>query len=133
MTYKTVDYDKALCTKSDLDFFNTSPVARNEAIALCMLCTERRTCLSGALNTPEVYGVWGGNDEWELRRDVQLNGEKEPHEYNRPPRCAWCKSLDIEYQNQKIRDNQRNKKLFKCKECELTWWIFTVPKSKAVK
>lgn len=40
----------------------------NAAIALCVGCPVRRTCLEHALAVPERFGVWGGTTELERRK-----------------------------------------------------------------
>lgn len=34
-----------------------------QAIAICNTCPVKKQCLEHALNTPEIYGVWGGMTE----------------------------------------------------------------------
>lgn len=41
-------------------FFAESPADVETAKALCLDCPVRSTCLSGALDRHEPWGVWGG-------------------------------------------------------------------------
>jgi len=61
----------AACRSADPDlFFPISSSGRSlaqvaEAKAICAGCQVRRDCLSFALRTHQVYGVWGGLSEQE--------------------------------------------------------------------
>ena len=49
------------CHRSDPDlFFAESPADVETAKAICTQCPVRSTCLSGALERQEPWGVWGG-------------------------------------------------------------------------
>jgi WhiB family redox-sensing transcriptional regulator len=41
-------------------FFAESPTDLERAKSLCVGCPARLSCLTGALQRQEVYGVWGG-------------------------------------------------------------------------
>lgn len=41
-------------------FFSEDPGAVERAKLLCTTCAGRRTCLAGALERHEPWGVWGG-------------------------------------------------------------------------
>jgi WhiB family redox-sensing transcriptional regulator len=67
----------AACRGSDPELFFRRPGERGPALreretqaqAICSACPVRRTCLEWALAVPELYGVWGGRTEEELRRE----------------------------------------------------------------
>jgi WhiB family transcriptional regulator, redox-sensing transcriptional regulator len=48
------------CTDDPELFFAESPEDVETAKALCLSCAARLTCLSGALERREPWGVWGG-------------------------------------------------------------------------
>ncbi|MGA2825439.1 MAG: WhiB family transcriptional regulator [Streptosporangiaceae bacterium] len=48
------------CTDDPELFFAESPADVESAKALCRGCAARLTCLSGALERQEPWGVWGG-------------------------------------------------------------------------
>jgi WhiB family transcriptional regulator, redox-sensing transcriptional regulator len=64
------------CIGEDPELFfpvgNTGPAAEQtaRAIAVCMACPVRTTCLEWALDTCQDAGVWGGLDE-EQRRQIR--------------------------------------------------------------
>ena len=44
-------------------WFPTSREAESTAKALCVACPVRRDCLSYALASPDLVGIWAGTDE----------------------------------------------------------------------
>jgi WhiB family redox-sensing transcriptional regulator len=54
-------YDELPCRVSDPElFFAESPRDVETAKAMCLDCPLRQTCLDGALERREPWGVWGG-------------------------------------------------------------------------
>lgn len=44
------------------------------AISICNDCPVKQQCLEHALNTPEIYGVWGGMTEEQRHVIMRRNG-----------------------------------------------------------
>lgn len=62
----------ALCAQTDPTIFFPEPgESTRYAKQTCMACPVRRNCLNYALDTSQMFGVWGGVDEKELRRLVR--------------------------------------------------------------
>ena len=63
--------EQGACKDFDTDTFflehNLRAKAKNEketiAVSICNACPVKLKCLDHALNTPEIYGVWGGMTE----------------------------------------------------------------------
>jgi len=63
--------EQGSCRDSDPEIFfldyNLRGKAKNKkeqtAISICNACPVKMKCLEHALNTPEIYGVWGGMTE----------------------------------------------------------------------
>ncbi len=55
----TADYDP---------FFPETPEDEAEALAMCHVCPVREECLKYAVETDQLFGVWGGKTELEIRR-----------------------------------------------------------------
>lgn len=45
-----------------------------EAVSICNTCPVKMKCLEHALNTPEIYGVWGGMTEEERHALMRKRG-----------------------------------------------------------
>ena len=53
----------AACTSHDPElWFSRFPRAIAQAKAICHGCAHRLSCLSGAIERRETYGIWGGTD-----------------------------------------------------------------------
>ena len=53
----------AACTSHDPElWFSRFPRAIAQAKAICHGCAHRSSCLSGAIERRETYGIWGGTD-----------------------------------------------------------------------
>lgn len=60
-----------------LDYNLRGPAKRKkekQAIAFCNTCPVKLQCLEHALNTPEVYGVWGGMTEEQRNTILRKRG-----------------------------------------------------------
>lgn len=73
-------------------FFAESVDGRRVAMEFCDGCPVQKRCLKFALETQELWGVWGGRDESEIRRDLWMNSNGTIGARARWPRCPWCKS-----------------------------------------
>ena len=45
------------------------------AINICNSCPVKQECLNHALTVPEVYGIWGGKSQDEIRQLIKVNPE----------------------------------------------------------
>lgn len=62
----------ARCRGVDPEVFHPAPEEDgDEAKAICSLCAVREPCLEYAIATREKFGVWGGRNERERRREIR--------------------------------------------------------------
>jgi hypothetical protein len=73
-------------------FFADSALERRPARNICAECPVRRECLQTALESKNIWGVWGGCDESELRRALWVDANGDPMERCRYPHCPFCKA-----------------------------------------
>lgn len=73
-------------------FYSDSLEDRQYAATVCGKCPVRRECLQAALRAGEIWGVWGGCDETELRRTLSVDTNGIERKKARPPRCPSCKA-----------------------------------------
>lgn len=72
-------------------FFARTAAERRPARNLCISdCLVRRQCLQAALEKHEIWGVWGGLDEGEIRRALQVDADDQPLSRCRFPQCPYC-------------------------------------------
>ena len=59
-------------------FFSTKPDEKYQAKNLCFECPVRGDCAKWALENKQIWGIWGGRDEGEIRRtlSVSWNGKE---------------------------------------------------------
>lgn len=121
--------DDAACPDSGLDFFTNNTQRKYDARAVCMSqCPVRWDCLQYALAHQELFGIWGGVDEYEIRRTLSVNWKGEPVHRARKPRCPFCRKSALEDVVKK-----RARKLVRCTTCELEWWIKRAPRQVSVR
>lgn len=112
----------------DLDWFSTDATEKYQARAVCeSMCPVRKECLQFALDNKLVYGIWGGVDDYELRRALSVDSKGDPVERSRAPRCPYCVSKNLTIATVKTSRGYKTV----CNECELSWYIATSPKSRA--
>ena len=97
-------------------FFADSPVERELAQTFCNGCPVQKRCLRFALETEQLYGVWGGRDESEIRRDLWMNSNGTVGGRARWPRCPWCKT-----KNGTLVVKNEHTNLIECSECQFSW------------
>jgi WhiB family redox-sensing transcriptional regulator len=73
----------AACRSADPDLFfpisDSGPAQDQtaEAQAICAACHVQRECLAFALQTGQIYGIWGGTTEHE-RAAVRRRAQRQP-------------------------------------------------------
>jgi hypothetical protein len=99
--------------KPEVDFFDGDPRERDKAKLFCMGCPVRRECMEFALYTMQLWGVWGGIDEHEIRRTLSVDAYGSWKQRSRAPRCPMCHERDI------VKDGF----IYRCgdDECGMSW------------
>jgi WhiB family redox-sensing transcriptional regulator len=71
-------------------FFSTEPTEKYQAKNLCFLCPVRKDCLKWALEHRQIWGIWGGKDEGEIRRALSVSWNGQESRRQRYPQCPYC-------------------------------------------
>ena len=97
---KTQWQNDALCATPAMEpykdiFFSEEEEQVKNAKRVCGACPVRKECLQWALDNKEIWGVWGGSDEYELR--VVLSVDETGQEVRRirkgeAPFCPNCRA-----------------------------------------
>lgn len=86
---RTFDWDatwrkRAACLDLDPELFfpvswaKTHETTMAEGKAICAVCPVRRQCLDFAIDTHQEYGLWGGMDAQERRRERRRRTAQAP-------------------------------------------------------
>lgn len=122
--------DDAECSKKQHraiapKFFSSEPRERAEAKNLCYSCPVRKECLKYALEAKELWGVWGGKDESEIRRALSLSHTGREIRRTRFPNCPYCGArpakLRVIVAPSPEGGRWATMKLVTCDECTFTW------------
>jgi hypothetical protein len=71
-------------------FFSANANERYKAKNLCMTCPVRGDCVKYALESGQIWGVWGGRDDNEIRRTLSVDAEGNETRRGRFPQCPYC-------------------------------------------
>lgn len=120
----------ALCARPEnrhyLDwFFSKSFEEKYQAKNLCFSCPVRAQCLQWALEHKQIWGVWGGRDEIEIRRALSVSYDGEETRRRRFPNCplcsAWPSKLEVSVEKLPGGGRWTTAKVVTCTECEFSW------------
>jgi len=87
--------NKSLCAKKENIhmvewFFSENTKEKYAAKNLCFSCPVRKDCIKYALEEKEIWGVWGGRDENEIRRILSIDADGNEYRRGRYPQCPFC-------------------------------------------
>jgi len=130
---KTQWQNDALCATPAMEpykdiFFSEEEEQVKNAKRVCGACPVRKECLQWALDNKEIWGVWGGSDEYELR--VVLSVDESGQEVRRirkgeAPFCPNCRApTDKLFSVEKEASGGgrwTTKKVVSCSECKFSW------------
>lgn len=104
-------------------FFASTAFERRPARNLCMSCPVRERCLQEALERKEIWGVWGGCDEAELRRALWVDTNGDPMERCRYPHCPSCSARPGKLIVVSLceRKSGRKRERVECVTCGFSW------------
>lgn len=105
-------------------FYAETPRERDAARNLCVAeCPVRKECLRWALEHAEIWGVWGGCDESELRRALSLNASKQFVDRSRHPHCPYCGGRPSKLKIVKVHrlNSHRIDEHVECTACGFEW------------
>lgn len=72
------------------NFWSSDPEKKYDAKNLCFSCDVREQCVKWAMENKEIWGVWGGRDENETRRNLSVSADGVEVRRNRYPQCPYC-------------------------------------------
>jgi hypothetical protein len=128
----------ALCAKNEnkayRDFFfqdedeDEDEVKVKFAQSICRKCPVKKQCLKSALDNKEVWGVWGGRTQEELRNTLSLNEDGQEVRRSREgiaPVCLSCdaptEALVVGEVNVPGGGRWATTKTITCSECSFQW------------
>jgi hypothetical protein len=122
---------EALCpqkryrTNSDFDWFPDldNVAAEQAARGVCSRCPVQYDCAQTALDQREAWGIWGGMEEFRMRRALGLDSRGENRVYHNDLRCPFCDSDDLAIAKKKgVRGYP-----VECNYCGIRWTSYRIP------
>jgi WhiB family redox-sensing transcriptional regulator len=106
-------------------FFSPKYEERHKAKNMCFSCPVRRDCLKWALESKQIWGIWGGRDEDEIRRTLSVNVDGAEVRRSRFPICPYC-SANTKFLKTMIVDKPgggrwTTMRVVECTECNFKW------------
>jgi WhiB family redox-sensing transcriptional regulator len=123
-------HEDAECAKPEnkdhiKDFFANKPSQQYKALKICEACPVRKECLRWALDTKQVWGIWGGLNYKQIRRTLSVNWEGQEMRHNRFPLCPYCKSKTASLSTKTISRPNGGRwatmKMVECSDCLFSW------------
>ena len=106
-------------------FFSYKYEDRSQAKRLCAACPVRVDCLKWSLENKEIWGIWGGRDEDEIRRALSVNEDGVEVRKSQYPICLSC-SAPTSKLVAKIVDKPgggrwKTMRIVECSRCGFNW------------
>jgi hypothetical protein len=106
-------------------FFSYNPTEMAEAKKLCFSCPVRKDCIKWALENNQIWGIWGGKDEQEIRRTLSVNADGAEIRRDRYPQCLYCGARTAELRSVIAENPDGGRwttvRLVECSDCGFTW------------
>lgn len=111
-------------SKIDL-FFSNKTEERHEAKNICFACPVREDCIKSALESKQLWGIWGGRDEYEIRRILSVNWDGQEVRKNRFPTCPYCSAPTMKLETKTVNrpggGRWATMRMVECVECGFEW------------
>jgi WhiB family redox-sensing transcriptional regulator len=106
-------------------FFSTDFNEKYAAKNMCFTCPVRSQCLQWALEHRQIWGIWGGKDEVDIRRALSVSYNGEETRRRRFPNCPYCtaRPSKLETSVEQLPNGGRwtTAKVVTCTECGFAW------------
>jgi len=106
-------------------FFSKEPKEKYAAKNLCFSCPVRKDCLQWALEHRQIWGIWGGKDEVEMRRTLSVSYKGEEARRRRFPNCPYCTARPSKLETSSIEvpggGRWTTARIVTCTACGFAW------------
>lgn len=122
--------DEALCSFKKNEymvewFFSEEPEEIDAAKNLCFQCPVRKNCIKYALESKEIWGVWGGKDENQIRRTLSVDVNGVEYRRGRYPQCGYCSARTSKLKTYIVDlpggGRWTTARMVECTECGFSW------------
>jgi len=130
-SFKDMSYQKdGLCAKKEnskyMDyFFSEEPEEKHQAKNLCFQCPVRKDCIKYALESKQIWGIWGGKDENEIRRTLSVDANGDEYRRGRYPQCGYCSARTSKLKTYIVDlpggGRWTTARMVECTECGFIW------------
>lgn len=106
-------------------FFSKQPKEKYAAKNMCFSCPVRKECLQWALEHRQIWGIWGGKDEVEMRRTLSVSYKGEEARRRRFPNCPYCTARPSKLETSSIEvpggGRWTTARIVTCTSCGFSW------------
>lgn len=106
-------------------FFSKDPKEKYAAKNLCYGCPVRKNCLQWSLEHRQIWGIWGGKDEVEIRRSLSVSYKGEETRRRRFPNCPYCNARPAKLETSSVEvpggGRWTTAKIVTCSVCQFSW------------
>jgi WhiB family redox-sensing transcriptional regulator len=106
-------------------FFANKPSQQYQAKKLCNSCPVRLDCAKWGLENKQIWGIWGGLTNKQIRRTLSVNWEGQEMRHNRFPLCPGCKAKTSSLTTKTVERPNGGRwstmKIVECLDCKFSW------------
>jgi hypothetical protein len=97
--------------------------AEQRARAVCARCPVQWECAQTALENREAWGIWGGMEEFRMRRALGKDSFGSNRARTLDLVCPYCNSTDLEIAKKRTSKGYH----VECNYCSIEWVTYRIP------
>lgn len=106
-----------------VDMTSDKPEEIDRAKRLCRSCPVRVECAQHALDERELWGVWGGTEDWQRRRALGVDSIGGPRVSIFDLWCPFCQSGEVSITKKRAPRGYP----CECDRCGVRWFTYRYP------
>jgi hypothetical protein len=106
-------------------FFSNNKNEQHQAKLMCGVCPVRKDCIKWALESKQIWGIWGGLDYKKIRRILSVNWDGQEIRLKKFPKCPACQAPTNKLSTKTVKRPSGGRwatmRMVECTHCNFEW------------